>query len=129
MISSDSAETMDAEECKKRTRSYALRVVRLASSLDDGGVGAVFARELVTAATGVATNYRTACLAQTAKEFVSQLAVVEEHADRVVFWIELAVDADVVERDLISELIDEGTEILAIVTASRKASKAKPTAG
>ena len=120
---------MDAEEFKKRTRSYALRVVRLASSLDAGGAEAVFARELVTAATGVATNYRIACLAQTAKDFVSQLAIVEEQADRVVFWIELAADADVVERQLVAELIDEGTEILAIVTASRKASKTKRSGG
>jgi four helix bundle protein len=120
---------MDAEEFKKRTRRYALRVVRLASSLDAGGVGQVFARELVAAVTGVATNYRIACLAQTAQEFVSQLAIVEEQADRVVFWIELAADAELVDRPLIAELIEEGTEILAIVTASRKASKTKRGGG
>ena len=120
---------MDAEEFKKRTRSYALRVVRLASSLDADGVAEVFARELVAAATGVATNYRIACLAQTAKEFVSQLATVEEQADRVVFWIELAADANLVQRHLVAELIEEGAEILAIVAASRKASKAKRPRG
>ena len=118
---------MDAEEFKKRTRNYALRVVRLASSLDAGGVGDAFARELVAAATSVATNYRIACLAQTAKEFVSQLATVEEQADRVVFWIELAADAGLAQRHLVAELIEEGTEILAIVTASRKASTGKRT--
>ena len=47
---------MDAEEFKKRTRKYALRVVRLASSLNAGGVGEVFARELVVAATSVASR-------------------------------------------------------------------------
>jgi len=108
-----------------RTRELALRVVKLASSLPRTRIGDVFARQLVRCGTSVPANYRSACRARSHAEFLAKLGVVEEEADETVFWIELAADAGLIARPRVADLLREGNEILAIVTASRKTAKSK----
>ncbi|MCJ7543127.1 MAG: four helix bundle protein [Phycisphaerae bacterium] len=110
---------------QRRTRELALRVVKLASSLPKNRTGDVFARQLVRCGTSVAANYRSACRARSHAEFLARLGLVEEEADETVFWIELAVDAGLAARPRVANLLTEGNEILAIVTASRKTAKSR----
>lgn len=110
---------MDAEELKQRTKAFSLRVVKLAASLPQGRIGDVFARQLVRSGTSVAANYRAACLGRSRAEFIAKMGIVREEADETIFWIEMAADAELVTPKRVQELIVEGNEILAIVSASR----------
>jgi four helix bundle protein len=102
-----------------------LRIAKLASALPKNRAGDIFARQLLRAGTGVASNYRAACRARSHAEFIAKIGIVEEEADETVFWIELAADAGLVKRNRVAALAKEGKEILAIVTASRKTAKAR----
>jgi len=53
------------------------------------------------------------------------MGIVQEEADESLYWIELAADAGLVKEDLVKDLLDEGSEILAIIVASRKTAKRK----
>ena len=116
---------MKAEDLKNRTRAFALRVVKVGNSLPKGRVGEIFARQMIRSGTSIAANYRAACLARSRPEFISKIGIVQEEADETIFWIEMAVDAELVGKKLVEELIMEGKEILAIIIASRKTAKAK----
>ncbi len=116
---------MTPEQLRKRTKTFALRILKLASSLPKNSVGQIFARQLVRSGTSVAANYRAACRARSHKEFVSKIGLVEEEADETVFWIELAAESQIIRQDLVQELLEEGKEILAIITASRKTAKGR----
>jgi hypothetical protein len=48
---------------------------------------------------------------------------VEEEADETVYWMELLVDADVVKRSRVADLLDEANQILSIVISSIKTAK------
>ena len=116
---------MNAEQFKARTKAFALRVVKLATSLPRNRVGEVFARQMIRSGTSVAANYRAACLARSRAEFLSKMGIAQEEADETMFWIEMIVDAGLVKSPLVEGLIRENKEVLAIIIASRKTAKAK----
>jgi four helix bundle protein len=103
---------------KRRTKDFALRVLRLVDSLPKRFVAVHMGGQLARCGTSVASNYRAACRARSKKEFCSKLGIVEEEADESVFWMEMLVEAKIVKESLLGNLIQEGNEILAIVVAS-----------
>lgn len=115
---------MDAEvDLKKRTQSFALRVIRLCEALPVTGTGAVIGRQLLRCGTSVGANYRAACRGRSVADFISKLGIVEEECDESIYWMELLIDGKVVERPLLEPLMMEANEILAIVIASIKTAR------
>ncbi len=117
--------TMSREEMKKRTRDYALRIVRLVASLPKTQVGRVIGNQLLRCGTSVGANYRAACRGRSRAEFMAKLGIVEEEADETLYWQELLVEGKIVKPALLAELMREGNEILAIVVAARKSTRAR----
>ena len=113
---------MNQEELKDRTRAFALRIIRLAESLPDTPAAKVV-RNQIRCGTSVGANYRAACRARSKADFVSKMGIVEEEADETIYWMELLVDADIVKRPRISDLLNEADQILSIVISSIKTAK------
>jgi four helix bundle protein len=113
------------EEFKERTKAFALRVIRLVSSLPSGKVPDVIGGQLLRAGTSVGSNYRAACRARSEKEFCAKLGIVEEEADESLYWMELLVDEKLVKANLLQDLMQECTEILAMVVASIRTVRGK----
>jgi four helix bundle protein len=72
---------MNEAELKGRTKTFALRVLKLVDALPDSRSGRVLANQLGRSGTSVGANYRAACRSRSAAEMISKLAVVEEEAD------------------------------------------------
>jgi four helix bundle protein len=53
------------------------------------------------------------------------LGICEEEADEAVYWLELIVELGYIKAALLSDLIKEANEILAIIVASIKTSRRK----
>jgi four helix bundle protein len=87
---------MDEKEFKNRTKKFALRVIKLVSSLPKGLVADVIGRQLLRSGTSVGANYRAACRGRSTADVVNKLGVVEEEADESLFWMELLVEAQIV---------------------------------
>jgi four helix bundle protein len=115
---------MTPDEMKKRLKSFALRCIRLAQSFPRTPTGGAIGGQLIDSATSAAANYRAACLARSRAEFAAKIGIVVEEADESVFWIDIATDAGLVKRSLVSPLMSEGSEILKIAIASRITAKA-----
>ncbi len=58
--------------------------------------------------------------------FLSKMGTVEEEADETIYWMELLLDAGIVKRTRISDLLDEADQILSIVISSIKTAKGFP---
>jgi len=114
---------MNAEELKKRTRQFALRVIRLFASLPRTPVSDVIGRQLLRAGTSVGANYRAACKARSAAEFAARMGIVEEEADECVYWIDLLIESGAMPRQKVGALQKEATELVAIAASSRKTSR------
>jgi len=111
---------MTPEELKARTKSFALRIIRLVGALPNDPATRVMGNQILRSATSVGANYRAACRAQSRPTFASKLAVVIEEADETLYWLELLGESGRVKPELLKDLQKEGSELVAIVTASRK---------
>ena len=106
-------------ELKNRTKSFAIRVLKLVESLANSKSGKIVANQIGRAGTSVGANYRAACRGRSKAEFVAKLGIVEEEADECVYWLEIIVEARILPAALIAPLKREAEEILAIMAASR----------
>jgi four helix bundle protein len=73
---------MNSDELKKRTKAFALRVIRLVESLPRGRTAEVIGRQLLRSGTSVGANYRAACRAKSTADFISKMGTVEEETAR-----------------------------------------------
>jgi four helix bundle protein len=112
-----------AEELKKRTRNFAVRVVQLFRALPNCSEARVVGQQLLRSGTSVAANYRAACKARSSADFISKLGIVEEEADETVFWLEFLVEAGLMRHERMLDLTDEAKQLTAIFAASRRTAK------
>jgi len=110
---------MNAEDLKKRTKQFALRVLKLVAALPNTVAGRAIGGQLVRSGTSVGSNYRAACRGRSRAEFVAKLGVVEEEADESAFWMELIIDGELLKRKQVVSLLDEANELARIMAQSR----------
>ena len=110
---------MDAEELKKRTKRFALRILKLVSALPNNLQGRTVGGQLVRAGTSVGANYRAACRGRSRAEFIAKIGIVEEEADESAFWLELIIEGSLLKATLVQPLLDEANELTRIMAGSR----------
>ncbi len=115
---------MDAETLKRRTREFAVRVMRLVDQLPKTTSARVVGGQLVRCGTSVGANYHIACRARSKAEFVAKVGIVLEESDECLFWLQLIVDAGLMPARRIHALLDEARELTAIFTSSTKTAHA-----
>jgi four helix bundle protein len=114
-----------AEELRKRTKQFAIRIVKLFRSLPKTEEARVIGRQILRSGTSVAANYRAVCRARSKAEFVAKVGVVVEEADETVLWLELLVDTHIVTANRMAKLLAEANELLAIFAASQHTARKK----
>ena len=114
---------MTPEELKARTKLFALDIIKLVEYINKNcsiAAQVIANRQLLRSGTGVFANYRAACRAKSAKDFINKLGIIIEEADETMFWLEILVEANLVEESLIKDLYQEATELTAIMVASKR---------
>ena len=114
---------MARDDLKKRTRAFALRVIKMCEALPKGRTSDVIGRQLLRSATSVGANYRAACRAKSKADFVAKMGIVEEECDECLYWMELLVDAGLVKQLRLSGLMHEANELLSITFSSIKTAR------
>ena len=114
---------MNEKELKKRTKQFALRIIKLVNALPKSIEGQAIGRQLIRCGTSVGANYRSACRGRSKAEFVAKLGIVEEEADESAFWMELIIEGGLLGKELVEPLLKEADELVAIMVASRKSAK------
>lgn len=114
---------MNKEELKHRTKLFALDVIRFVESLPRGRTIDILCRQLLRSGTSVGANYRAACRAKSPADFISKMGTVEEEADESIYWMELLVEAGIIELSRLQHLQTGADELLAITVSSIKTAK------
>lgn len=108
-----------------RTKQYALRILRLVRSLPNTIEGRAVANQLIRCGTAIGANYRAACRARSRAEFIAKLGIVVEETDEAVFWLEIIIEGELLQRTLVESLLQETRELLAIMVASSKTARTR----
>jgi four helix bundle protein len=112
--------SMKSAELQQRTKTFALRVLKLIERLPNTIGGRVLANQLARSATSVSANYRAACRARSRAEFASKLGTVAEEADESLHWLEVIRDGNFIPAKRIGSLLAEADELTAIFTSGRR---------
>jgi four helix bundle protein len=111
---------MNEQEFKNRTKKLALDIIQITTVLPRSRATEVIARQLLRSGTSVGANYRAVCRSKSTADMIHKLSIVEEEADETHYWIELLVDAKLIDPTRVSALMQETHEITAMIVASLK---------
>lgn len=114
---------MTKEELKDRTKKFAILIIKLVNDLPDTKAGRTIGNQIIRSGTSVGANYRTACRARSDADFISKITIVEEECDETLFWLELIVESNLLEKERLLAMIKEADELTAIFTASGKTAR------
>ncbi len=116
---------MTEENFKNKTKSLALRIIRLAETIPNTKSGNVISNQILRSGTSVGANYRAACRAKSTADMISKLGIVEEEADETIYWLELLGESELVKESKLAELMKDYNEIVAMIVSSIKTLRSK----
>jgi four helix bundle protein len=114
---------MTEKELKIRTRKFALDILNFVDGLPNKRSANIIGNQLGRSASSLAANYRAACRARSHAEFISKIGIVEEEADESTFWLDISSETLCASLHLVSPLLNEARELMAIFTAASKTAK------
>ena len=121
--------TWVVEECgpdlKVRTKTYALRIIRLYTSLPKTTEAQVIGKKLMRSGTSVGANYREAYRARSTAEFIAKCGISLQELDETSYWLELLIDAEIAPSTKLVSLLDETNQLLSIFTTISKKAKSQ----
>jgi four helix bundle protein len=116
---------MTQDELKRRTKTFALRVMTMTDALPRNPKGRVIANQVIRSGTAIASGFRAACRARSTPDWVDKVGRTLEEADETTFWIELIEEGALLPPKRIVALHQEANELTAIFAAMHKTSKTR----
>jgi four helix bundle protein len=113
-------------ELEKRTKTFAVSVITLVDNLPPKRAIQIIGTQLLRSGTSIGANYREANRAQSRRDFVAKIAIVEKETAESLYWIELLEEITVKNVDQIDKLFYECNQLVAIFTRIGKTTKQGP---
>ena len=111
---------------RERTKEFAIRVIRMYSTLPKSNEAQVLGKQVLRSGTSVGANYREACRARSKAEFVAKVGDCLKELNESSYWFELLVESGTVASASLEPLQKECDELLAIFTTIAKKFKTTP---
>jgi four helix bundle protein len=115
-------------DLRERTKSFALRIIRMFSALPKKTEAQVLGRQVLRSGTSVGANYREAFRARSKLEFISKCGECLKEIEETAYWLELLVEAELVAAKKLMPLRQECDELTAIFVSIIKSSRRPPPA-
>jgi len=113
------------QDLRKRTKDYALRIVKLYAALPNGTVAQVLGKQVLRSGTSVGAQYREACRAKSNADFINKIEGALQELDETQYWLELIAETNLVKAERMNALQEETEELIAMFVTMAKAVKEK----
>ena len=113
----------DEKDLRVRTKSFALRIVRMYVKLPKSSEAQVLGKQVLRSGTSVGANYREAFRSRSHAEFIAKIGDCLKELDETEYWLELLVESGIVAKEKMADLLDETNQLLAIFTTVSKNAK------
>lgn len=111
-------------DLRERTKIFALRIVRLFSSLPKTTVAQVLGKQVLRSGTSVGANYREAYRGRSKAEFIAKCGDSLRELEETAYWFELLVESEIVSPADLEPLRNECDQLTAIFVTIVKRAKA-----
>ena len=109
-----------SRELEKRTRKFAVNIIRLSVTLPNTPEAKVVRNQLTKCGTSVGANYREANRSRSKADFKNKITICESEASETQYWLEVIIEVGWKTRDQILSDYQECGELLAIFTSIGK---------
>ncbi len=112
----------------ERFEGFAAEVIKSIGKIKKNYAGNHITGQLIRSVTSAGANYEEACGAESRKDFIHKLQIVLKELRESLFWIRVALKADLIFAEIVKPLLKERNELTSIigksvVTAKRGESK------
>jgi len=123
-IKHNSSNRMDnkefVKELEKRTKRFAVRIIRLSSKLPNTPEARVVRNQISKSGTSIGANYREANRARSKADFRNKIDICESESSETQYWLEVIVEMEWLSFDQVKYEYEECGELLAIFTSIGK---------
>ena len=112
-------------DLKVRTREFALRIVRLYSSLPKSTVAQVLGKQLLRSGTSVGSHYREVQRAKSDRDFINKIEGGMQELEETAYWLELLGESGIVDESKLAGLVEESDELMAMFVTMVKKTKSR----
>ena len=109
-----------AKNLEKRTRKFAVRIIRLSTTLPNTPEGKVIRNQITKSGTSVGANYREANRSRNRAGFKNKIKICESEASETQYWLVVIVETGWLTWEKIKPEYEECSELLAISTSIGK---------
>lgn len=106
-----------AKILEKRTKAFAVSIIRLSSKLPNTTEGKVIKNQLTKSGTSIGANYREANRARSKADFRSKIKISESEASESQYWLEIILEMKWIKPEDMKFEFEEAGELLAIFTS------------
>ena len=103
-------------DLRTRTSDFALRIVKLYSSLPKTTEAQVLGKQVLRSGTSVGANYREGNRAKSDADIVNKFETVLQELDETDYWLNLLIKSGILPAQKAEAIIKETNELLAIFT-------------
>ena len=121
--SADNTQSVQNEDLRKRTKNFALEIIRTFSALPKTTTAQVLGRQLLRSGTSVGANYREAFRGRSRAEFIAKCGDCLREIEETAYWLELLAESQITTIARLESVRQECNELLAIFVAILKRSK------
>jgi four helix bundle protein len=109
-----------AQNLEKRTREFAVRIIRLCAMLPNTPEGRVVRNQLTKCGTSIGANYREANRSRSKRDFRNKIDICESEASETQYWLEIVMTLEWLPLEHLKPDYQECGELLAIFTSIGK---------
>jgi four helix bundle protein len=111
------------KDLKGRTKDFALRIIRMHSSLSQSPEAKVIGTQVLRSGTTVGVKYRDASQGRSKTEFAAKVKECLRELEETTYWLELLADGNILSKNKLSGLLQESKELTAIFVTIIKNTK------
>lgn len=104
----------------ERTFKFGVRIVKLALELPKNSAGYAISNQIIRSGTSIGANIEEAQNAQSRKDFIRGMTIALKEARETIFWLRIISGVGLFAEEKITDILQENTEIVRILTTSVK---------
>jgi four helix bundle protein len=111
------------KDLKERTKKFALRIIKMYSSLPKTAEGKILGTQVLRSGTSVGANYREASQGRSKAEFVAKMGDCLKELEETTYWFDLLIEGNIIAKNKLSGLLQESKELTSIFVTIIKNAK------
>ncbi len=111
------------QDLRVRTKTFALRIIRLYVALPRTTVAQVIGKQVLRSGTSVGAQYREGQRAKSDADLVNKIEGALQELDETAYWLELLEESGIVGTKRLEPLRNETNELIAIFVTIAKNTK------